>query len=176
MPLHRTSGYSIGTSIATVIAILCLSGPSPAQSSNASTASQALYCVRSTNWLQPPLKSARRLKLAYVRDAKAHPGEERWILAIYQGGSSGQAFDLIRKKFDQMTEFNLVNNGLFFIMKGNFNFAGPPRGGLGTVDELQTNIQKAMRGRTLIVDTLTLRRRSSGSEYPQSHPQPKIPN
>jgi hypothetical protein len=110
--------------------------------------------------LQPPLKSARRLKLAYFRDAKSHPGEEHWILAIYQGGSQGQAFDLIRKKFGQMTEFNLVNNGLFFIMKGNFSFTGPPRGGLGTQDELQSNIQKAMRGRTLIVDTLTLRRRS----------------
>ena len=142
------------------ITALCLSVPSRAQSS-ATTASQALYCMRSTNWLQPPLKSARRIKLAYIRDAKSHPGEEHWILAIYQGGAQGQAFDLIRKKFGQMTEFNLVNNALFFIMKGNFNFTGPPRGGLGTQDELQSNIQKAMRGRTLIVDTLTLRRRST---------------
>src|SRR5882724_6193123 len=147
MSLRRTGGYSIGIAVATVITTLCLSVPSLAQSSGATTASQALYCVRSTNWLQPPLKSARKLKLAYIRDAKSHAGEEHWILAIYQGGSAGQAFDLVRKKFGQMTEFNLVNNGLFFIMKGNFNFTGPPRGGLGTQDELQSNIQKAMRGR-----------------------------
>jgi hypothetical protein len=156
MLLHRTK-----TSIATVVTALCLSVPSLAQSSGATTASQALYCVRSTNWLQPPLKSTRRIKLAYIRDAKSHPGEEHWTLAIYQGGAQGQAFDLIRKRFGQMTEFNLVNNALFFIMKGTFNFSGPPRGGLGTADELQTNIQKAMRTRTLTVDTLTLRRRST---------------
>ena len=156
MSLHRAS-----ISVATFLASLCLVVPALAQSSGAATASQALYCVRSTNWLQPPLKSARRLKLAYLRDAKSHPGEEHWILVMYQGESAGQAFDFVRKKFGQMTEFNLVNNGLFFIMKGNFNFTGPPRGGLGTQDELQTNIQKAMRRRTLIVDTLTLRRRST---------------
>jgi hypothetical protein len=156
MSLHRAS-----IPFVTLLALLCLPVPTFAQSSGATTASQALYCVRSTNWLQPPLKSARRIKLAYIRDAKSHTGEEHWVLAIYQGGSQGQAFDLIRKKFGQMTEFNLVNNALFFIMKGTFNFSGPPRAGLGTADELQSNIQKAMRSRTLIVDTLTLRRRST---------------
>lgn len=142
------------------LTVLGISVISLAQSSN-TTASQALYCVRNQNWLQPPIKSTRRLKLGYMRDTKSYPGEEHWVLAVYQSGSSGQAFDLVRKKFGYVTEFNLVNNGTYSIMKGTLTFAKPPIGGLATQDQLESDIQKAMKGRTLIVDTLTLRRRAS---------------
>ncbi|SRR6266404_3071922 len=148
-------------SLAIVLAVLCLSVTSVAQSSSANTASQALYCVRSKNWLQPPIKGTRKLKMGYVRDVKSYPGEEHWVLAVYQSGSSGQAFDLVRKKFGYVTEFNLVNNGTYSIMKGNLTFEKPPLGGLATQDQLESDIQKAMKGRTLIVDTLTLQRRVS---------------
>ncbi len=155
------SRHHIGK-LAFTIAVLCFSIPSTsfAQSSS-TTASQALYCVRSKNWLQPPIKGTRRLKMGYVRDVKSYPGEEHWVLAVYQSGSSGQAFDLVRKKFGYVTEFNLVNNGTFSIMKGNLTFDKLPVGGLATQDQLESNIRKAMKGRTLIVDTLTLRRRAS---------------
>ena len=146
--------------LALSLVVLCLSVVAVAQSSS-TTASQALYCVRSKNWLQPPIKGMRKLKMGYVRDVKSYPGEEHWVLAVYQSGSSGQAFDLVRKKFGYVTEFNLVNNGTFSIMKGNLTFEKPPLGGLSTQDQLQLDIQKAMKGRTLIVDTSTLRRRAS---------------
>ena len=144
-----------------VLAVLCLSVTSVAQSSSANTASQALYCVRSKNWLQPPIKGTRKLKMGYVRDVKSYPGEEHWVLAVYESGSSGQVFDLVRKKFGYVIEFNVVNNGTFSIMKGHFSFNGSPLGGIWTQEHLQSNVEKAMKGRTLIVDTLTLRRRVS---------------
>src|SRR5260370_35112261 len=101
--------------------VLCLSVVAVAQFSSP-TASQALYCVRSKNWLQPPIKGMRKLKMGYVRDVKSYPGEEHWGLPVYQSGSSGQAFDLVRKKFGYVTECNLSYNGKLSRMTCNLTF------------------------------------------------------